>query len=321
MKILRYDDIDWALPFLFGFDVDLIAIVNTLRKLNVNFKINAFGTPKSKWSGGRLSAVTVNRNSFIKNLLQYIVSIGVRPSLTFSNHHIGKEDLDDPFCNYILDVANELDCNLIISSDLLFKYVKDKYPSMYCTASVIKPIFEFQAPEKQPNYNAEEELNYYNKLSKKYDKVVVRPEFSKFYLNEYYRKIKDISKIEVLLNQTCEINCPYCTKHYAFFEQKENDKLGKEKHFSCFLKSQPLEKKIAPKLYFDIPETDNLVNNIGIKHLKLQGRAGSQGNLLPFMALYYYMFNLDNATLPFQLEVENEKAKAQQFYKQLLMQK
>lgn len=40
-------------------------------------------------------------------------------------------------------------------------------------------------------------------LLNKYDRVVVRTEYAKEKLTEDYKKLKDITKIEVLVNQFC----------------------------------------------------------------------------------------------------------------------
>lgn len=317
MSILRYENIEWSLPYLFGFDFKLIKIVNILKDLNCSFKFNAFGATKSKWSGGRESVVSTDNKIFIMNLLSQLVDIGVTPSLTFSNHHVAKEDLNDSFCNYMLDLSQDLGCNLILSSDLLFEYVKNKYPSSKCTASVIKPIFKFQTPDIIKDYNFEEELDFYNRLTKNYDKVVVRPEFAKFYLPKFYNRINNLGKIEVLVNQSCVPNCPIATEHYTYFEKLETQRLEKAKYrFECYhnQRKSSYADKLNDNLHFDTKEVDELVN-IGIKNLKLQGRAGSQGDTMPFLAFYNYVLKPGVQNFSFQVLLEKEDKDIERYYK------
>lgn len=304
MSILRYEEVEWALPFLFGYDVELMMYVAVLKEMGLPYKFNSFGATKCKWSGGRKSLVQTQDAALVERLFSHLVNIGVKPSLTFTNRSVSKEDLNDPFCNKVLDIACDLDCNLITSSDLLFEYIKDKYPSSYCTASVIKPIFEFQDPVKQASYDVEAEIDYYNELLKKYDKVVVRPEFAKYYLNDCYKKIDDISRIEVLLNQVCVPNCPKAVQHYTYIEREEADRYESREKFECYSMSLSSPERQVKNLCFSIEETDNMVNNIGLKHLKLQGRAGAQGPILPFLAFYSYVFKDCNDMIPFQISAE-----------------
>lgn len=321
MSILRYENVEWALPYLFGFDIQLIKIAKLLHDFEIAFKFNAFGSVKSKWSGGRVSVVTTEDKDFIMRLFSHLVDIGVTPSLTFSRHDICKEDLKDPFCNYILDIAQALDCNLILSSDLLFDYIKNKYPDAICTASVIKPTFEFQTPQKLKNYNFEEELNYYNMLLKNYNKVVVRPEFAKIHLPNICEKINDISKIEVLINQICVPNCPIATSHYKHFEEVEKLKETTENLiFECYHKKHPksLIENANDNLLFEIEEIDKLVE-LGIRYLKLQGRAGTQGDLMPFLAFYNYVLKPGGKTLSFQYAFDKPDPDLEAFFKREIL--
>lgn len=303
MSILKYENVEWALPFLFGQDIKLFKIMAIFEKLDVkSFKVNSFGAIKCKWSGGRRSVIQTQDRGFIERLFRHLRKIGITPSLTFTNYHIPDEDLNDELCNFILDIGNELGCNFIISSDRLFNYVKKRYPEMYCTASVIKPIFEFQDPKKKSSYSSKAESDFYNMLLDKYNKVVVRPEFARRYLIEDTHGIKDISRIEVLLNQRCSPDCPKALEHYIFTEAYELDKLDSVKDFSCYNESLKHIQLINPEsnLYFTTEEVDNLVNNIGIRHLKLQGReVGMQTNLLLFN-IYTYLLKPGGNSLIFQ---------------------
>lgn len=317
MSILRYENVEWSLPYLFGFDVQMFKIIKTLQALELPYNFNSFGSLKSRWSGGRVSVISTEDKDFVTRLFSHLIDNGVIPSLTFTRSNITEDDLKDPFCNYILDVANDLGCNIIISSNLLFEYIKKKYPSITCTASVIKPIFEFQTPQKIAEYNVEEEIIFYNKLLKEYNKVVVRPEFAKFYLPDFYKEIQDISKIEVLVNQSCKPNCPIATNHYKYYEKVE---LLKEHpndlYFECYYEKNQstILEKANNTLHFEIEEIDKLVD-IGIQYLKLQGRAGSLKNDMPFLYFYNYVLKPGGKTLNFQYAFENDKENIEHWFK------
>lgn len=315
MSLLRYENVEWALPGLFGFEDKVITAKILFDELGIPFKCNIFGAPRTKWSGGRTSYIQTENREFIKRLFSYLVNLGITPSLNFTNYHIQKEDLDDPLCNYFLDVANDLGGNIIISSDMLLDYIKSKYSNLKYTSSVIRPAYNFHTPDKINKYHFEEEIAFYNELLKKYDKVVVRPEFAKYYLPDNYQKINDISRIEVLINQSCHPNCPIAMNHYKYCEDVENGRI--DESFECYLiktKSSALD-QMDSNLYLRVKDVDNLVNNIGVKYLKMQSEVRHALGARTFLSFCLYVLNADIESIIFSGHLEGKAFEIEESFK------
>jgi len=274
-NILKYPDIEWSLPLLFYSDYIYGAICNAFKAANMPApKANIFGTPSCLWSGGRRPSCyeEFQRHKFAK-LLKYITFSGGIPSFTFTSVGLTKDDIKDPYCNMLLDVALEENARFIVFDDRLRDHIKSKKADAIVVASIIKPIFEFQDFSKKKEYLVEEETAYYNKLLKEYDVAVVRPEYSKYALVQNPSIIDDISRIEVLINQQCTLNCPRAVAHYSSFEEMKNDK-GKKVPFQCYRAIVPAVKHYDYDINsFHDEQSLQKLTSAGVKRLKVQGRS------------------------------------------------
>ena len=275
-NIYKYGkDITWSLPLLFEFEPCYSLVYEILKQNGINLPpVNIFGSYATLlWCGGRAKSSYHPTLKQVKYTFDYVKNFNGVPTLTFTNTLLNKADLNDKQCNQLLDLAMEYDAHIIVFSDMLKDYIKNKYPNAYIVASVIKPIFEFLDKNKKEKYcNTEEETRYYNNLIKEYDLVVVRPEYVVNTLLKNQNKITDLSKIEVLINHYCIINCPKAIVHYNsisnFFKNNEPP-------MYC-LKQTTESEKINSKLSLTTDNIETLVK-LGIRHLKIQGR----GNQIP----------------------------------------
>lgn len=288
---IRYKGVEWSLPLLFQYEPVYPILHRRFTAIDIrDMKVNLFGSPACLWSGGRKPSVYGELNTgVLMNVFRYCKLFNATPTLTFTSTNILNEDLRDEYCNLILELALEAGARFIVFEDRLRDYIKSKNPEAIVVASVIKSIFEFQDPENIKDATVEKETLYYNKLLKDYDIVVVRPEYSKKALLYCKDEISDLSRLEVLINQTCAYNCPKATEHYRSYELvKEQDG---PLPFTCFMHD------IKPKIQFEYENTcvhdyslvKELVDN-GIKHLKLQGRGASRTMETVAYLLYTQMF-------------------------------
>ncbi|MBQ9688089.1 hypothetical protein IJV79_00475, partial [bacterium] len=135
------------------------------------------------------------------------------------------------------------------------------------------------------------ELEFYNDKIDKYDRVVVRPEYVKTKLVKDLPRIKDVGKFEVLLNETCVPNCRRTIACYT-----EMDKgFGNDRRHNKVCSREDFEKRHDAKTSFGFTlmvskeDVDNLINNCGVKHLKVQGRHYNCAYL--YNLILYYVFN------------------------------
>jgi len=293
-EIFKYGkDIIWSIPVLFQYEPVYVSIFKIFQKFGIQLpEVNAFGAPTVAWTGGRAPAVVGELDSkTILKVYNYLASANAVPALTFTYTGITKDDLKDKYANYFLDIALEAKAHFIIYSDLLKNYIKEKDPDAYCVASVIKPSLEFQGPDKMKEWSVEKEAKMYNNLLKEYDMVVVRPEFSRGPLLENPDLIDDISRIEVLINQPCIQNCPRMPQHYRHLETMRLGNRESTQSFQCIKYSIPQSLALYKNTLAHSETTTQKLVDLGVKHLKLQGRGVESVAQSLTMMLFGQMFN------------------------------
>lgn len=293
--IYKYgSDVEWSLPVMFCAEPVWTAMHRRLKENGITPpKISAYGCPACNWAGGRLpEQQSVNINTLDK-IFNYMHECNATPTFTFTYTDLTKKDLSDWYCNALLDFALEHKSNFIVYSDLLKDYIKNKSPEAKVIASVIKPSVRFHGKNRIEEPTVENETNYYNQLLKEYDQVVVRPEYSQNVLAEQYKYIDDISRIEVLINQTCVPNCPLVHEHYRAFEKYRFGERPVGNVFECIRRKLSKEDNCKASLLHSYSQVQKLVKKAGVKHIKLQGR----GDAVPIEELlflfYTQMFNTD----------------------------
>lgn len=274
MSVIKYPDVNWSIPVLFSHDEYVLAVSSVMKRLNLPNPITyAYGMVPSAWTGGRYSAQKTQDKNALSRILRLILDCGSIPTFTFSRYDIEEIELYDEFCNWLLDFGVEHGCNFIMTSDLLYNYIKSRHPSAKCVASVLKPIYELK------DYS-HSETDFYNMLLDKYERVVVRPEYSKDLLLKEYDKLSDISRIEVLINQVCIPNCPKAIEEHLNIPKSDWRRFMNMEDIEIVkcprgqledTKGMKIDLEI-PSLMYTEEEIDNLVYNLGIKNLKLQGR-------------------------------------------------
>lgn len=293
--LLKYsNNVIWSLPCLFQYEVILAAIQKSLQDLGMNLlNINAYGSPATVWSGGRAPIVKQELDiKILRKLFNYVYfDNSAVPTLTFSRIDITKDDLNDAYANYLLDFFIERGARFIVSSEILRDYIKNKNSNAVVVGSILKAIHRFQGVDKIEEPTVENESNYYNKLLKEYDIVVVRPEYSKSVLLKQPQLIDDISRIEVLINQLCYSNCPNAPLH-DIINSKKHIQDNQDNNFFCYKNRISLKQNYLLNSAHTQSEVCKLIEN-GVVHLKLQGRGESVPYIINMINLASQMFNFD----------------------------
>ncbi|MCQ2788837.1 MAG: hypothetical protein MJ229_00520 [bacterium] len=270
-NVIKYKNVDWTLPLLFSFDAYIIAMSKVAKELKIKNPITfAYGMMPTKWTGGRISKYRTQDKKAIEKHLKKVIEAGTTPLFTFSKYFIEKEDLNDEFANWLLDFGYEHNCQFIISSDLLYDHIKSKYPDAKCIASVLKFVFELEKVLETG------ETEFYNSLIDKYERIVLRPEYSRRRLLKHLNDIKDLSKVEVLINQVCINNCKEAIREHSNIPISDYDENAKSQvgvfcPFEAYRRKNGLEKAFLVGNCYEKSEVDAMVEN-GVRHLKLQGR-------------------------------------------------
>ena len=149
-----------------------------------------YGAPADcLWGGGRVGFGD-NRAEDVAELMR---EHGISARLTFSNSLLRSEHLSDRRCNALcalFEAGAPVQNGVILCSDLLLDYLRERYPAFYFVSSTTKVLTEFR--------DLEAELN--------------RPEFRyvvpDFRLNKAFDRLNTLSeaqkrKVEFLCNECC----------------------------------------------------------------------------------------------------------------------
>ena len=158
-----------------------------------------YGSPADCiWSGGRISYVNNDPDKVFSLVKKYNISA----RLTFSNSMICQEHLSDLRCNELCRLLSEINGNgVIVHSDVLLEYLKEKYPNLYFVSSTTKVLVDFNELIDEVN---RDDFAY----------VVID-----FRLNKAFAQLETLNqtqkdKVEFLCNECCLIGCKDRKKCY-----------------------------------------------------------------------------------------------------------
>lgn len=200
--------LDWNVGSLFAHDRFMFKLLDVVKELGYESPIKyVFGSIPCLFQGGRIPP----RDAEVQDALDIMTSYndrGVACRLTFSNTFITEDDLKDELCNTLLQHLNErcetVENGVIVSSNILAGYIKEKYENLQIIASQVKPSTECIL--------GRDSADYYNDLFDLYDIIVVNP----FKVNDiqFLRDLKYHDRVEFIANHRCVPNCPMAKAHY-----------------------------------------------------------------------------------------------------------
>lgn len=266
------EKISWRCPGLFEHEEMLFLLDDLCKEVGIRQPFQSvFGCITTPWGGGRVPIIDEITEKELEDIITKYNSRNIYCFFTFSNFHVEKEHLDDRNGNLLCKIASRVsDKNgIIVNSNLLSDYIREKYPNLKQISSLLKPTYE------HPRYD--ETPEYYNDLCKKYDNVVVRADF---YDNlKFMKELKEKSKIELIVNQNCFKFCQLARTHYdrSVKYSAEDTEANTRNHF-CHKKMNDI-KNYAQSIMLSNSEIDNLIK-MGFTHFKLAGRAGKARTVL-----------------------------------------
>ena len=226
------------------------------------------------WGGGRAGFGEGEAERVFSFMAQY----GISARLTFSNSLIRKEHLADIKCNKLCELleAAKVKNGIIVHSDILLDYLKNKYPEFYFVSSTTKVLTDYN-----------DLLNEVNRDDFSY----VVPDFR---LNKCFDKLGTMTqeqkdKIEFLCNECCWIGC-YDRK--ACYEAVSRMNLGENCNGHICVSSEADEgyrfsKAMHNPAFISVDDIRNIYMPMGFTNFKIEGR--SLGSALVLEFLLYYM--------------------------------
>ena len=241
-----------------------------------------FGTfPFSLWNGGRLVMNDQCDSTYVNSVIKAANSQGIPIRYTFTNPVLEQSDLDDPFCNFCMDAANNGMNEVLVVSPILEDYLRNKYPNYAYNSSTCKELKDV------------DKLN--EELDKDFKYVVLD-----YNLNNHWDIIEGLhhkEKVEVLVNAVCEPACKRRGEHYRQIGLDErtinlNKKLPKDKQipikpwyckygeYNCLYTIQDYPTYVSP---------DDIWNRYvpaGINNFKIEGRTAYLFSLIETYCFY-----------------------------------
>lgn len=243
--------------------------------------------PDCIWGGGRMECSDAQVTDVIKLLNEY----GISGRLTFSNSLLREEHLTDKKSGRLCELFEKsggVKNGVIVHSELLLSYLKERYPGLYFVSSTTKVLTDFD------DFLAEVRRA-------EFDYVV--PDFrlnNKFdYLNKLSQTEKD--KTEFLCNECCYVGC---TDRKACYENVSRRVLGIEcEEHVCKSpggnEGYVFSKAMKSSAFIGIEDIKNKYLPAGFSNFKIEGRSLGSAILLEF--LLYYMTKAE-----YQLQVREK---------------
>ena len=233
-----------------------------------------YGAPADcLWAGGRVS----NGNADPRQVLALTEEYGLSARLTFSNSLLRPEHLKDPKCNRLCALFGAESGNgVIVHSELLLDYLKEKYPNFYFVSSTTKVLTDFEdlaAETERPDFR------------------YVVPDFR---LNPALEQLRTLppeqkAKVEFLCNECCWFGC---TERKRCYETVSRQNLGEDcPDHRCAAPDAAggyrFSKAMRSPGFIGVDDIRQRYLPAGFSQFKIEGRGLGSALVLEF--LLYYM--------------------------------
>ena len=232
-----------------------------------------YGAPAGcLWGGGRAGFGDDDPRKVLALTREY----GISARLTFSNSLLRQEHLSDRACNALCALFAEQDGNgVIVHSDLLLGYLKQKYPNLYFVSSTTKVLTEFDQLQQELDREDFRFVVPDFRLNKAFDR-----------LNALLQSQKD--KVEFLCNECCWFGCQ---DRKACYETVSRKNLGEPcPEHRCAApgggEGYRFSRAMENPGFIGVSDIRNTYLPMGFSHFKIEGRGLGSALILEFL-LYY----------------------------------
>ncbi|MBQ7473449.1 MAG: hypothetical protein IJS79_03765 [Oscillospiraceae bacterium] len=234
-----------------------------------------YGAPADcLWGGGRVGFGEDRPEEAAALTREY----GVSARLTFSNSLLLPEHLPDRKCNALcalFEKSGAAQNGVILCSDLLLDYLRQRYPGFYFVSSTTKVLTEFRQLAAELS---REEFRY------------VVPDYR---LNKAFDRLDTLDaerkrKLEFLCNECCPVSCP---DRKACYETVSRKNLGEDcaEHVCASPhagRGYRFSDAMRSPAFIGVDEIQNTYLPKGFSHFKIEGRGLGSAVVLEFL-LYY----------------------------------
>lgn len=236
---------------------------------------SVYGAPAGcRWDGGRAGFGEEDPEAVAALMREY----GISARLTFSNSLLREEDLRDAGCNRLCTLfggGGPVPGGVILSSDLLLDYLRERYPGFYFVSSTTKVLTEFSQLEEEL---ARPEFRFVVpdfRLNRALDRLAALPEELR-------------GKVEFLCNEACWFGCP---DRKACYENVCRKNLGEDcPDHVCASPYAERGYRFSDAMrnpgFIGIRDIREVYLPKGFSHFKIEGRSLGSAVVLEFL-LYY----------------------------------
>lgn len=247
-----------------------------------------YGAPADcLWGGGRVGFGDARAEDVAEMTREY----GVSARLTFSNSLLREEHLADRKCNALCRLFEKngpAENGVIIASDLLLRYLRERYPGFCFVSSTTKTLTEFGQLEDELNRREFRYVVPDFRLNKAFDRLNALPGDLK-------------RKVEFLCNECCRFDCP---DRKACYENVSCKNLGEDcANHICTSTDAKRGYRFSEAMknpgFIGIEDILKTYMPNGFSQFKIEGRSLGSAVVLEF--LLYYMTKPE-----YQLKVREE---------------
>ena len=225
------------------------------------------------WGGGRVGFGDAEPRQVLALTEEY----GISARLTFSNALLRQEHLSDKKCNRLCALLNQQEGNgVIVHSDLLLEYLKQKYPNLYFVSSTTKVLTDFR--------------QFLDEVNREDFRFVV-PDFR---MNKAFGELDTLTevqrgKVEFLCNECCWFGCQDRRMCYENVSRKNLGESCPDHVCTAPGGSQGyrFSKAMENPGFIGIEDIRKTYLPMGFSHFKIEGRG--LGSALILELLLYYM--------------------------------
>ncbi len=234
-----------------------------------------YGAPADcLWGGGRAGFGDDDPQEVLRLLRRF----GISARLTFSNSLLREEHLTDKRCGRLCRLLEESASpqnGVIVHSELLLEYLREKYPGLYFVSSTTKVLTDWDACLRE----------------------LQRPEFAyvvpDFRLNRPPERWASLpqewkDKVEFLCNECCPVGC---TNRKACYESVSRKNLGEDTaDFRCTAPEGSggyrFSKAMRSPAFIGPDDIRDIYLPLGFNQYKIEGRGLGSALILEFLLFY-----------------------------------
>ena len=230
--------------------------------------------PDCIWGGGRIGSGDCAAQEALALTREY----GVSARLTFSNSLLREEHLTDQKCNALCRLFSESDGpqnGVIIHSELLLRYLRERYPKLYFVSSTTKVLTAF--PQLQAEL-ARDEFRFVVpdfRLNRAFDRLNALPEAAK-------------DKVELLCNECCWFGCKERSACYEAVSRKNLGEAAPE-HICAAPDAAGgyrFSRAMENPGFIGVEAIRSIYMPMGFSHFKIEGRSLGSALILEFLLHY-----------------------------------